>query len=222
MSIRWSANTLPPALSEKEQDNLLKEYKLNGSQIAREKLILHNSRLAYTIANRLCFDLSYIDDYISIALQAMINAIDLYDLNVGVKLSTYIGGAVTNNIFSRCPKLVKPIAEVSLDEPCSQEGHSPLYYRDIIPSDDEDLFVALEREETKRELYQFLDKWCTERTRILLGYKFGLYDSPILTTKEVAIRLDTTEDKIKYEYRRIMTKLKDCFINKKFPKKVKI
>lgn len=81
-----------PVLSIVKTNQLLKDYKENGSEEAYQKLIIHNLGLAKTVAKKYqsqCQTMNYLD-LVQESVLIMMKAIRLYDMNSEAKLSTYI------------------------------------------------------------------------------------------------------------------------------------
>lgn len=89
-----------PLLSTEETNELLIKYKKYGDTEALNKLTTHNLRLAYKKAKEYlgqCKGLSLLD-LIQESNIIMMNAIKLFDINRGVKLSTYICSSIEKTL----------------------------------------------------------------------------------------------------------------------------
>ena len=78
---------LPRATNE-ELIALLKEIK-SGNEDAREQFVMYNMRLVLSLCGRFNTSKSNVDDVFQVGMVGLIKAIDNFDLNVGVKFSTY-------------------------------------------------------------------------------------------------------------------------------------
>lgn len=87
---------LPSVLSEEEQKILLQ--KLPDEQ-ARENLILGNLRLVFKIAKNFLYTEVSIEDLFSIGTIGLIKAINSFSLDRNVKLSTFAGKCIKNEIL---------------------------------------------------------------------------------------------------------------------------
>ena len=93
------------ALDHNERLKLWKEYKGNKNPAAREKLILEYSHLIKYVAGRLSIyfasNVEY-DDLVGFGVFGLIDAIEKFDLNKGVKFETYanlrIRGAIIDSV----------------------------------------------------------------------------------------------------------------------------
>jgi len=94
---------MPP--DSKDQQNIWKQYALTKDPAIREALIIKNAHLIKYVAGRLNIyfssNLEY-DDLVSFGVFGLIDAIDKFDPNKGVKFETYaslrIRGAIIDNI----------------------------------------------------------------------------------------------------------------------------
>jgi len=92
-------------MKENERDMLLKAYSVQKTSEIREKLIIEYAELVKIVAGRLNMYLGYtveLDDLTSYGIFGLIDAIDKFDYNKGVKFETYaslrIRGAILDQI----------------------------------------------------------------------------------------------------------------------------
>lgn len=86
-------------------DDLWKEYKENGSKVAKDKLLVEYSRLVKYIAERIGYKLpASVDtnDLISSGIMGLIKAVETFDLDRDIKFETYashkIRGAILDEL----------------------------------------------------------------------------------------------------------------------------
>ena len=77
-----------PLLTAKENEELMRRLK-TGDKKAREKFIVGNMRLVLSLVKRFWSKNANADDVFQAGCVGLIKAIDNFDLNVGVKFSTY-------------------------------------------------------------------------------------------------------------------------------------
>lgn len=94
-------------LTKKELENLWKEFKKSGSEVARQKLIIYYSPLAKYIAGRIASNLPKsidIQDLIQSGILGLIDAIEKFDPDRDIKFETYalsrIKGAIIDSLRS--------------------------------------------------------------------------------------------------------------------------
>lgn len=219
--------TLPKTLEEKEQNQLMIEYKLHNDQQAREKLVLCNIRLAIKITNRICFKNSNIEDCYSVALIALMKAIDNFDIEYlnNNKISTYITKCVTQNLYRYLDKTVRKENQsncVSLNTPVmTEKDGEEIFLEDLLADEnynEEYLYDLIEKRDVLKKINNFLLNHCTTRTQKLFAYKFGLGGYPVLKEKEIAEKLNYSRGHIAMIYARVLKHIKNYLINGKIPK----
>jgi len=77
-----------PKLTQKEQEALMIKIKA-GDERARDKFIVGNMRLVLSLVKRFWSKKANADDVFQVGCVGLIKAIDNFDVNVGVKFSTY-------------------------------------------------------------------------------------------------------------------------------------
>lgn len=97
-----------PILSENEEKQLFIKYK-NGDKKAKDKLIEHNLRLVVHIARKYYHDEASFEDLIQEGNCALIDAIDLYDINRDNKFCSYAISAITKRIIRYIQNNMKTI-----------------------------------------------------------------------------------------------------------------
>lgn len=75
--------------SMRDEGELLRDYCMFGDSMAREELITRYLPLVYGISRRYCQRGEQLDDLVQVGCIGLIKAIDRFDLNRGVALSTY-------------------------------------------------------------------------------------------------------------------------------------
>ena len=80
-----------------------------GNKEARDMLVMHNMGLVYSIAKRFANRGYEMDDIVSIGTIGLIKAIDKFDLNMDVMLSTYAVPMISGEIkrFIRDDGIIK-------------------------------------------------------------------------------------------------------------------
>lgn len=92
-------NSFPKPLSEKQEREYL-EQAANGSNEARNKLVEHNLRLVAHIIKKYYGTQSEQDDLVSIGTIGLIKAINTFDMNKNIRLSSYASRCIENPILS--------------------------------------------------------------------------------------------------------------------------
>ena len=80
-------STLPRATND-ELISLLKEIK-QGNEDARDKFVMYNIRLVLSLCGRFNTHKNNVDDVFQVGMVGLIKAMDNFDVNIGVRFSTY-------------------------------------------------------------------------------------------------------------------------------------
>ena len=100
-------NNFPKQLSSKEEAECIRET-AEGSEQAREKLIIHNLRLVAYIVNKNYPDARDPDDLVSIGTIGLIRAVETFDFRKGHQFSAYASKCVDNAIAHLRKHLIFP------------------------------------------------------------------------------------------------------------------
>lgn len=87
-----------PLLTQEEEKRLFIEFK-NGNNLSKEKLIISNLKLVIYVAKKYNNKNVSFSDLIQEGNIALMRAIDYYDINMGLKFSTYASNAIKNSIL---------------------------------------------------------------------------------------------------------------------------
>lgn len=93
------SGTFPKALSKAEEQQCLAEM-AQGSSTARRRLIEHNLRLVAHIVKKYYANQNDQEDLISIGTIGLIKAVDTFDAEKGIKLSSYASRCIEKTILS--------------------------------------------------------------------------------------------------------------------------
>ncbi|MGE5474650.1 MAG: sigma-70 family RNA polymerase sigma factor [Ignavibacteriales bacterium] len=205
--MEWSY--FPPALCEEEQEAYIARLQY-GDKEARAMLIQGNLRLVAYIAQRfLSTGIDY-DDLVSEGTIGLIKAVDTFKVEKNIKLSTYSTRCIENEILMYLKKNRKKIGEMSLEEPIYiHPDGSETFLFDAIKCD-----VDIEREIVEQELIKRLNQVIgklSEKYRTVIGYRFGLNDSKIITQKETADIVGTSQAYISRVEKKVVKKIKERF-----------
>lgn len=208
-----SNNILPPPLEEEVELDLLIKCK-NGDMDARNTLIVHNLRLVVFIAKKFESTKINIEDLISIGSMGLIKGVQTFKMEKNIKLATYASRCIENEILMYLRKTQKSRNEYSLDEVLSidNEGNE-MVLSDILGSEEPLALTKLTNEEDIDNLYYALNK-LSEREKEIMVMRFGLYDHPVMTQKEVADALGISQSYISRLEKRIIEKMRQEIENR--------
>ena len=100
--------TFPRALSAAQEKQCLEEM-AQGNQAARQRLIEHNLRLVAHIIKKYYASQNDQEDLISIGTIGLIKAVDTFDPEKGIRLSSYASRCIENAILTQRLFLSAPV-----------------------------------------------------------------------------------------------------------------
>ncbi len=178
------AGSFPKPLSQKQENEQLILLK-QGDRNARNTLIEHNLRLVAHIVKKYGAVSSDQDDLVSIGTIGLIKAIDTFDVDKKIKLSSYASRCIENEILMYFRSQKKTSLDVSLDESIdTDKDGNPLTLMDILSSDD-NIEERLETKINSEKVYEII-KTLPERERRIIVMRYGLDGGEPLTQKQTA------------------------------------
>ena len=178
------AGSFPKPLSQKQENEQLILLK-QGDRNARNTLIEHNLRLVAHIVKKYGAVSSDQDDLVSIGTIGLIKAIDTFDVDKKLKLSSYASRCIENEILMYFRSQKKTSLDVSLDESIdTDKDGNPLTLMDILSSDD-NIEERLETKINSEKVYEII-KTLPERERQIIVMRYGLDGGEPLTQKQTA------------------------------------
>ena len=201
------ADILPAPLSREEEEKLVQELRQDDGAI-RATLIEHNLRLVAFIARKFENTNVGIEDLISIGTIGLIKAVNTFDPTKKIKLATYASRCIENEILMYLRRNSKSRQDISLDELLSTDWDgNELLLSDVLGSDDDDVYRAIE-EDVDRELLRDALKKLTGREQRIMCLRFGLSGGECRTQKEVADVLGISQSYISRLEKKILHRLR--------------
>ncbi len=178
----------PKPLTAEEEREEFKKMKA-GDLDARNKLISHNLRLVSHVVKRYTNSLE-VDDLLSVGTIGLIKAIDSFDYDKNVQLSTYAARCINNEILMliRANKKHKNVVSLNSLTSTSDEDND-LELQDVLSTDDDELFVKVENNITIQKIKKIIESKLDDREREIIYLRYGLTGGRALTQKEVADKL---------------------------------
>ena len=182
------SGSFPKPLSKKEEEQQIMLLK-NGDQTARNTLIEHNLRLVAHIVKKYYGVASEQDDLVSIGTIGLIKAIDTFNADKNIKLSSYASRCIENEILMHIRSTKKNSLDVSLDESIdTDKDGNPLTLMDIMATDD-NILDKLDLKINSEKMYSFIEQ-LSQREQSIIIMRYGLNGNQPMTQKEVADRLN--------------------------------
>lgn len=201
------SETLPPPLSAEEEEYLMARLETDSENV-RKTLTEHNLRLVVYIARRFENTGIGIEDLVSIGTIGLIKAINTYKPEKKIKLATYASRCIENEILMFLRKTAAQKTEISFDEPLNTDWDgNELLLSDILGTEPDSVMRPIEDETDRQLLLNALDT-LSEKERIIIKMRFGLFGEREKTQKEVADALGISQSYISRLEKRIIAHLK--------------
>lgn len=197
----------PKPLSEdKEKEYLLKSK--NGDIKARNILVEHNLRLvAHIIKKYYAVNVDQ-DDLVSIGTIGLIKAINTFDMDKNIKLSSYSSRCIENEILMHFRNLKKSSQNVSLEDAVDidKDGNT-LKLMDLLSIDD-DFADNLDKKLNLQKINKYLTETLTKRELQIINLRYGLNGSKPLTQREVSSIMNISRSYVSRIEKKALEKLK--------------
>lgn len=206
------SESFPKPLKKAEEQHYL-ELCAKGDTQARNILIEHNLRLVAHIIKKYYQNCGGQDDLVSIGTIGLIKAINTFDINKNIKLSSYASRCIENEILMYFRNNRKSSQDVSLNDTIdTDKDGNPLTLMDILASD---MDVA-EDVDTKLRLdvlNDYIDEVLTPREKEIIVSRYGLAGRKVLTQRELAKSLDISRSYISRIEKKALEKLRERYEN---------
>lgn len=197
----------PKPLSEdKEKEYLLKSK--NGDIKSRNILVEHNLRLvAHIIKKYYAVNVDQ-DDLVSIGTIGLIKAINTFDMDKNIKLSSYASRCIENEILMHFRNLKKSSQNVSLEDAVDidKDGNT-LKLMDLLSIDD-DFADNLDKKLNLQKINKYLTETLTKRELQIINLRYGLNGSKPLTQREVSSIMNISRSYVSRIEKKALEKLK--------------
>ena len=213
----YSNNAFPEPLSKEEEEkqiNLL----LKKDKNARNTLIEHNLRLVSHIVKKYSLN-EDTDDLISIGIIGLIKGIDSFTPSKGNKLTTYCARCIDNEILMYFRNNKKNNQNISLDEQIGYDKDgNEISLLDVLKTPNKDYVEDINLKDNLELLLNNINI-LSDREKIIIYKRYGLFNYEELTQKEIAKELKISRSYVSRIEKRALTKLLREFMkNKKFEK----
>lgn len=167
-----------------------------GDSDARTLLIEHNLRLVAHLAKKYDMKKESNDDLISIGTIGLIKAVDSFQVEKGLKFSTYAGRCIENEIRMHLRSHKYHYQNVSLDESIHDSDGQSIALIDAIPAPQEESIASrLLKEDRLKRLSKHLNI-LDEREREVIERRYGLGNREVETQREIAHSLQLSRSYI--------------------------
>lgn len=203
--------SFPQPLTASEEKYYMQKY-TEGDLEAKHILIERNLRLVAHIVKKYQPPPEEMEDLLSIGTIGLMKAVVTFDPDKSARLASYAARCIENEVLMYLRGKKKSSKEVSLYEPIGtdREGNEIQLF-DVIEMNEEDVYRRLERKEDVIRLYQQVESVLSQRERMVLKLRYGLYNEEEYTQREIAAMLGISRSYVSRIEKSAIEKLRNFF-----------
>ena len=203
--------SFPQPLTAAEEKYYMQKY-TEGDLEAKHILIERNLRLVAHIVKKYQPPPEEMEDLLSIGTIGLMKAVVTFDPDKSARLASYAARCIENEVLMYLRGKKKSSKEVSLYEPIGtdREGNEIQLF-DVIEMNEEDVYRRLERKEDVIRLYQQVESVLSQRERMVLKLRYGLYNEEVYTQREIAAMLGISRSYVSRIEKSAIEKLRNFF-----------
>ena len=203
--------SFPQPLTTAEEKYYMQKY-TEGDLEAKHILIERNLRLVAHIVKKYQPPPEEMEDLLSIGTIGLMKAVVTFDPDKSARLASYAARCIENEVLMYLRGKKKSSKEVSLYEPIGtdREGNEIQLF-DVIEMNEEDVYRRLERKEDVIRLYQQVESVLSQRERMVLKLRYGLYNEEEYTKREIAAMLGISRSYVSRIEKSAIEKLRNFF-----------
>ena len=203
--------SFPNPLTPSEEKYYIQKY-TEGDLQAKHILIERNLRLVAHVIKKYQYLEEDQEDLISIGTIGLIKAVATFNAEKGNRLAAYASKCIDNEILMYLRSRKKTCREISLYEPIGtdREGNEIKLY-DIIETEEEDVPERLYLKENIQKLYEKVENELSQREKLVLKMRYGLYNGEEYTQREIARQLGISRSYVSRIEKSAIEKLRPYF-----------
>ena len=203
--------SFPQPLTAAEEKYYMQKY-TEGDLEAKHILIERNLRLVAHIVKKYQPPPEEMEDLLSSGTIGLMKAVVTFDPDKSARLASYAARCIENEVLMYLRGKKKSSKEVSLYEPIGtdREGNEIQLF-DVIEMNEEDVYRRLERKEDVIRLYQQVESVLSQRERMVLKLRYGLYNEEEYTQREIAAMLGISRSYVSRIEKSAIEKLRNFF-----------
>lgn len=203
--------SFPTPLTPSEEKYYIQRY-TEGDLQAKHILIERNLRLVAHIVKRYQYLDEDPEDLISIGTIGLIKAVVTFNAAKGNRLAAYASKCIDNEILMYLRAKKKTNKEISLYEPIGtdREGNEIKLY-DIIEAEEDDVPERIQLRENIQKLYEKVENELSQREKLVLKMRYGLYNGEEYTQREIARQLGISRSYVSRIEKSAIEKLRNFF-----------
>ena len=180
--------SFPKSLTSAQEKQYLIQMK-EGNELARDKLIRHNLRLVAHIIKKYYASTNDQEDLISIGTIGLIKAIDSFNPDKGIRLSSYASKCIENEILMFFRSGKKTAQDVSINEPIETDKNGNALTIIDTMSEPDNIIEQIDVKMKTEKLYQYIKNSLSAREQSIVFMRYGLGGQKALPQREIARRL---------------------------------
>ena len=206
-----TVKSFPNPLTPSEEKYYIQKY-TEGCLEAKHILIERNLRLVAHVMKKYQNIDEDPEDLISIGTIGLIKAVTTFNPGKGNRLAAYASRCIENEILMHLRSKKKAAREISLYEPIGtdREGNEIKLY-DIMEADDIDISERIQLRENIQKLYQKVESELSQREKLVLKMRYGLYNGEEYTQREIARQLGISRSYVSRIEKSAVEKLREHF-----------
>lgn len=203
--------SFPNPLTPSEEKYYIQRY-TEGDLQAKHILIERNLRLVAHIVKKYQYLDEEQEDLISIGTIGLIKAVVTFNADKGNRLAAYASKCIENEILMHLRAKKKTNREISLYEPIGtdREGNEIKLY-DIIEAEEDDVPERMQLRENIQKLYKKVESELSQREKLVLKMRYGLYNGEEYTQREIARQLGISRSYVSRIEKSAIEKLRNFF-----------
>ena len=202
--------SFPKPLKKAEEQQYLERAAM-GDINARNILVEHNLRLVAHIIKKYYQNYGGQDDLVSIGTIGLIKAINTFDLNKNIKLSSYASRCIENEILMFFRNNRKSSQDISLNDTIdTDKDGNPLTLMDIMASD-MDVAQDVDTKLHLEVLSAYIDEVLTPREKEVIIKRYGIGGEKVQTQRELAKKLNISRSYISRIEKKALEKLRSRY-----------
>lgn len=203
--------SFPNPLTPSEEKYYIQKY-TEGDLQAKHILIERNLRLVAHVIKKYQYLEDDPEDLISIGTVGLIKAVMTFNSEKGNRLAAYASKCIDNEILMYLRSKKKTSKEISLYEPIGtdREGNEVKLY-DIIETEDDDVPERIQLKENIQKLYEKVETELSQREKLVLKMRYGLYNGEEYTQREIARQLGISRSYVSRIEKSAIEKLRQFF-----------
>lgn len=203
--------SFPQPLTAAQERYYMQKY-TEGDLEAKHILIERNLRLVAHIVKKYQSSPEDTEDLLSIGTIGLIKAVVTFNPDKCVRLGTYAARCIENEILMYMRARKKSSKEISLYEPIGtdREGNEIQLF-DIIETEEDDAHRKVELNDDIQMLYHKVESELSQRERLVLKMRYGLYNEEEYTQREIAKQLGISRSYVSRIEKSAIEKLRGYF-----------